>query len=224
MKQLARTLMVALSATLVILCFAQSPASADQLVVFKNGKAMRVKSTVHDGKWLKCEFEDKSFLSILNSQVSSVEEATLASNNANLRVNQMVAGSGGGGGFNPGPQGLGAGGLPPDVPAPAADDSAQEQADVANAIAEEEAARRASSQQPNAPFGSQSGPTGRRGSRFGGTAQPFQPFQQGGIQQPNQQQQSPFQNRSLTQRAPRANANGGPIRATNPNQPQGQEN
>src|SRR5262249_3746960 len=158
------------------------------------------KSASHDGKWLKCEFEDHSFLSVLNAQVSSVEEAVLAGGNAGSpHVNQVVAGSGGGGGgFNPGPGGLGAGGgLPPDVPA-AADDSAQDQADAQAAIQEEEQARRANSQQPNAPFGSQGGAMGRRGTRFGAQsgANPFQP---GNLQQLNQQA-NPFQNRSLTQR------------------------
>jgi len=217
----------ALSIALTLVCLSQVPAAADQLVVFKNGKAMRVKSATKDGKWLKCVFEDKTFLSIPSTQVASIEESVAASTPA-LKVNQVAAGSGGGGGFNPGVQGIGAGGLPPDIPVPQ-DDSAQEQAEIAAAVAEEEAARRnGGPQQPNAPFGATSGVTGRRGSRF--NPQPGG-LQQNGLQPLNQA--SPFQNRSLTQRgqqSPRTAVPNRGVRATSPtavpnqNQNQNQEN
>src|SRR5262245_7399166 len=86
MRYAPKAVMIAL--TLVSL--SQVPATADHLVVFKNGKAMRVVSTTKDGKWLKCAFDDKTFLSIPASQVASVEETAAATGGPALKVNQVA--------------------------------------------------------------------------------------------------------------------------------------
>jgi hypothetical protein len=113
---------------------ASGPAWADKLVIFKNGKALRVKSAKQDGKWLKCEFEDKSFISVLNAGVLSVEESVAGSREGELKPNQVASG---GGGFGPGARG-GDGGVPSEVPAQG-DSSQEDQEEAARAVAEEQA-------------------------------------------------------------------------------------
>ena len=211
---------IILSIIVSIFCLAPGPASADKLVVFKNGKAMKVKSITHDGKWLKCEFDDKNYLAVEATKVLNIEEVAVGSSAGELRPNQVVAG--GVGGFSPGPGGIGAGGVPPET-APAPDESAQEQADIQAAIAEEQAARQAQAQQQGLGVnnGANNG-LGRRGTRIGG--QPVGQPNQNGLQptQPG----SIFQNRNLTQRglAPRTNVNTGPIRTNNQNANQNLDN
>lgn len=197
-----RRAILTLSVILSVLCLAPRPASADKLVVFKNGKAMKVKSVTMDGKWAKCEFEDKNFISVHSSTILNIEDAASGSNAGELRPNQVAAGVGGG--FNPGPGGF-AGGAPPEVPPAQQEDQAQDQADMQAAIAEERAAREQSQQGLGNPTG-----LGRRGTRVGGQpgATPAQP--QGSI----------FQNRSLTQRgtSPRVVVPSAPTnRSLNPN-------
>lgn len=75
---------------------AADPAFAEKLVVFKNGKALRAKSVVEDGRWLKCEFEDGNFMSVPAGSVLRVAEADLAPGAGASRANQVAAGSGGG--------------------------------------------------------------------------------------------------------------------------------
>lgn len=87
----------------VALVFVASPLFADTLVLFKNGKAMRVKSVTKEGQWLKCEFEDKNFISVPAAGVLRVEEAALGGTAGELRPNQVAVGSGGG--YVPGPRG-----------------------------------------------------------------------------------------------------------------------
>lgn len=72
-----------------------APARADKLVVFRNGKALRVKAVKEEGRWLRCEFEDKNFLSVPTSVVASIEEAAVGSRDGDLRPNQVAAGSAG---------------------------------------------------------------------------------------------------------------------------------
>ena len=86
-----------------------SPAFADKLVVFKNGKAMRVKSVQKDGTWLRCEFDNNDFLSVPANRVASIEDASAASPGKEVRVNQVAAGSGSP--YQP-PQGQGSVGMP----------------------------------------------------------------------------------------------------------------
>ncbi len=93
------------AASAVVLTLSAGPAAADKLVVFKNGKAMRVKSVQNEGKWMKCEFEDKNFISVLASTVADVEEAVSSSSAGELRPTQVASSSGGGGGgYSPPPQ------------------------------------------------------------------------------------------------------------------------
>ncbi|HEY3176215.1 MAG TPA: hypothetical protein VGK94_10725 [Candidatus Polarisedimenticolia bacterium] len=73
-----------------------SPALADKLVIFKNGKAMRVKSAVPNGKWLKCELDDKNFISVHESTILVIEEAALGGSAGEHRTNQVATGTGGG--------------------------------------------------------------------------------------------------------------------------------
>ena len=89
----------------IVLVFGSVPLLADTLVLFKNGKAMRVKSVTKEGKWLKCEFEDKNFISVPAAGVLRVEEAALGGTAGELRPNQVAAGTGGG--YVPGPRGGG---------------------------------------------------------------------------------------------------------------------
>jgi hypothetical protein len=210
--EMLRRIAIMLTITLSILCLTSGPASADKLVLFKNGKAMRVKTVTSDGQWLKCEFEDKNFLSVRASSVLGVEDAVLGSQTGELRPNQVAVGVGGGA-FNPGPAGIGAGGPPPEVAQSA--DEAQDQADLQAAIAEEQAARNGQPQvQQGQQFGVNNG-FGRRASRIGGQPQ-ANPFQPGGLQPLNQNGSVVFPNRGLTQRG-RTTVPGGPIRATQPN-------
>jgi hypothetical protein len=73
---------------------AAGPAHADKLVVFKNGKALKAKSIIKDGAWLKCEFEGNNSISVKASSVDSIEEAAVGSNEGDLRFNKVAASSG----------------------------------------------------------------------------------------------------------------------------------
>ncbi|HKY33504.1 MAG TPA: hypothetical protein VJV23_13300 [Candidatus Polarisedimenticolia bacterium] len=73
---------------------AGQPAWAEKLIVFKNGKAMRAKSIVPEGEWLKCEFDDKNYMMIKASLVEGIQEAAVGSRDAELRTNQVAIGSG----------------------------------------------------------------------------------------------------------------------------------
>ena len=166
------------------LVFIASPLPADTLVLFKNGKAMRVKSVTKDGQWLKCEFEDKNFISVPASGVLRVEEAALGGSGGELRPNQVAAGTGGA--YVPPPRGGSDQGPPPEMPP---------EEDLAAAIAEEQAA--VARQGPPRP-----GVVGGRGNLPGGRGIPIPPGQNPGIQQgfqPLNQAGTPFQNRRLNE-------------------------
>ncbi|MGH9866967.1 MAG: hypothetical protein ACREAA_02220 [Candidatus Polarisedimenticolia bacterium] len=167
---------------------------ADKLVVFKNGKALKAKSVVEDGQWLKCEFEDNNFISVKASLVQGIEEAAIGASDADLRFNKVAAGSG----YTP-------------PPAPRADDGGgsaaqaaaqqqlqqQEENDAAAAALEEQQAIQA---QGGVFMGNKNG---RRGLNPGNQQQMQQQQQQnGGIQglTPLNQAQTPFQNRGLSPR------------------------
>ncbi|HET9481328.1 MAG TPA: hypothetical protein VFP98_06180 [Candidatus Polarisedimenticolia bacterium] len=184
-----------------------APARADKLVIFKNGKSLRVKSAVKDGKWLKCQFEDKNSMSVLADGVLSIEEAALGAREGEFRANQVAVGSG----YTPrsSPVRPGAGGGQP------AEISAQESADLAASIAEEQEARRLNP--PN-----QTGRPGRRG-RFG--AVPQQPPIIQGLT-PLNQTGTPFQSRqgrSLSNRGVAVNSAGVNLQPQQPQQPSDDE-
>jgi len=67
---------------------------ADKLVLFKNGKALRVKAAVPDGKWLKCDFENGNFMSVPAAEVRKVEDAALGGKEGTFRANQVAEGVG----------------------------------------------------------------------------------------------------------------------------------
>jgi len=189
----------ALLAGLTLLLLSSAPCLADNLVIFKNGKAMRVKGYAKEGKWLKCQFEDKNSISVPLGTVLSIEEVTGNSREGELRPNQMAAGTGAP--YSGGAQGpVGDVGVPPE--AQPAYDNAQEQADIQAQFAEEEAARRLQQQQASglATRGRRGGPV-QPGQLLPGqpASQPGQPGFLGGFQ-PLNQAGTPFQNRGLRQR------------------------
>ena len=157
-----------------------SPVYADSLVMFKNGKAMRVKSVTKDGQWLKCEFEDKNFIAVPASGVLKVEAAEPGGTAGELRANQVAAGTGGG-----------------YVPPPrdgAIQNEAPVEDDPSTGIAEEQAAV---AQQPAALI---RGSAGDRRNNFRGI--PIPPGTNPGVQQglqPLNQANSPFQSRRLNE-------------------------
>jgi hypothetical protein len=67
-------------------------ASAEKLVVFKNGKVMLAKSVTEEAEWLKCEFEGGNFMSIPRSGVAAIEESTLPEGARGGPVNQLIDG------------------------------------------------------------------------------------------------------------------------------------
>ena len=126
-------------------------ASADKLVVFKNGKVMLAKTVSEDADWLKCEFEGGNFMSIPRAKVASIEESTLPEGARVGQVNQLIDGprgaanmptGGGGGGSDDVPRAAGRGAQ--QMEAPPADDEES----MRRAIAEEAEARRMFGQNP----------------------------------------------------------------------------
>jgi len=150
-----------------------STATADKLVVFKNGKVMLAKSVTWEADWLKCEFEGGNFMSIPRKGVATIEESTLPEGARGGPVNQLIdgprgaanmGGGGGGGGDVDTPRGAGRAAAQMEPP-PVDDDE-----EMRRAVAEEAEARR--------------GFAGRNRAGLGGQ-------QQNGLQQ--QQQQNEFQ-------------------------------
>jgi hypothetical protein len=88
--------MMVTAAAFVASLAGSSPALADKLVIFKNGKAMRVKSVTKDGNWLKCEFDNNDFLSVPADRIGSIEDASGTLPASNTKINQVASGSGGG--------------------------------------------------------------------------------------------------------------------------------
>lgn len=123
---------IAFSAALLALT---STATAEKLVVFKNGKVMLAKSVTEEKEWLKCEFENGNFMSIPRKGVASIEESTLPEN-ARGPVNQLIdgprgaanMGGGGGGGDVDVPRGAGRGGQAQMEPPPEDDQEAMRRA------------------------------------------------------------------------------------------------
>ena len=68
-------------------------AHADKLVVFKNGKAMKIKNVTEDGQWLRLEFDDDNFMAVPRSGIETILEAAPGSANAAPAANQLVPGS-----------------------------------------------------------------------------------------------------------------------------------
>jgi hypothetical protein len=181
----AAAALVALVA-LVALSVVPSPAMADKLVLFKNGKALRAKTAVKDGIWLKCEIEDKNYISVPASFVLSIEESGLGAAGDSLRPNQVAAGSGGG--YVPSPRGGGDAAPPPEVNS--ADPSVpQDDPEYAAGLEEEQAYQRQRAMEMQAQVN-------RRG---GAPMTPVQTGLPGGLQ-PLNQPGTPFQNRRLNQR------------------------
>lgn len=167
--------------TALAMVFVVSPLFADTLVMFKNGKAMRVKSATKEGQWLKCEFEDKNFISVPAAGVLKVEEAALGGTAGELRANQVAVGTGGG--YVPGPRGG------PDA-APASEPPVEE--DPATTAGDQEDFLRQQAVAGRASF------AGR--DKFRGT--PIPPGQNPGVQQGLQQLNqpgTPFPNRRLNE-------------------------
>ena len=167
-----------LACTVAMLTIATT-ASADKLVVFKNGKVMLAKTVSEDADWLKCEFEGGNFMSIPRTRVASIEESTLPEGARVGQVNQLIDGprgaanmpAGGGGGNDDVPRAVGRGAQ--QVESPPAD----EEESMRRAIAEEAEARRMFGQGPI-----KSGRGGRPGA---GQVNPPNGLQQ--QQQPQQQ-------------------------------------
>ncbi len=143
-------------------------ASADKLVVFKNGKVMLAKSVTEDAEWLKCEFEGGNFMSIQRVRVASIEESTLPEGSRGGPVNQLIDGPRGAANMPAGSGGS------DDVPRAAGRGSAQmeqppnDDEEMRRAVAEEAEARRG---------------FGNRGRGVGQVTSP-----QTGLQQQQQQQ------------------------------------
>lgn len=120
-----------------------TPASAEKLVVFKNGKVMLAKSVTEEAEWLKCEFDGGNFMSIPRARVSAIEESTLPeSASRNTPANQLIDGPRGNANI---PSGGGSG--VDDVPragrgAVQAEPQMDDQEEMRRAIAEEAEARR----------------------------------------------------------------------------------
>ena len=187
-------------------------ARADKLIFFKNGKALRVKSVKEDGVWLRCVLEDKNVLSVPNSGVQSIAEASTPAREG--PTNQVAVGTGtpytgrGGGG--------GGGGEQPDYAAAA-------EAAAAAAEAQEQATHAANQEQtgvtaagaPRAGFGRNAvgGRRGGVGAQPNASNNPMLP----GFQ-PMNQAVSPFpnRNRALNQQPQRNNP--GRFRAQVPQQ------
>jgi len=77
-----------------VFAFAVAPAHADKLVMFKNGKAMKIKDVQKDGEWLRLLFDDKNFVAVRMAEVDDIIEAAAGSTTAapGERVNQLVEG------------------------------------------------------------------------------------------------------------------------------------
>jgi hypothetical protein len=85
----------ALLASLCALALAAPDAMADKLVIFKNGKAMRVKSATLENKWLKFDLDGENFIAVKASEVQTMEDVAGGSSEGSLTPNQVAAGSGG---------------------------------------------------------------------------------------------------------------------------------
>jgi len=183
------------AAGLALVCLCASPAHADKLVIFKNGKALRVKSITHDGKWMRLEFDGKDFLAVPASGIATVEDSFANSAVGELKLNQVAVGSGGvgGGGYSPPPPRNEDQGLPPDI------NAGQEQADADDAqaaLVEEQAAKQ---NQLNGYVGAGAPIGGRRGRALSNQQQQMQqgviPGIPGGLQPIGAQPNQPFNNR-----------------------------
>jgi hypothetical protein len=86
----------ALLAPLCALALAAPDAMADKLVIFKNGKAMRVKAATPEGKWLKFDLDGENFIAVRASEVQGMEDVAGGSSEGSMTPNQVAAGSGGG--------------------------------------------------------------------------------------------------------------------------------
>ncbi len=86
----------AVLASLCALVLATPDAMADKLVIFKNGKAMRVKSATLENKWLKFDLDGENFIAVRASEVEAMEDVAGGSGEGSLTPNQVAAGSGGG--------------------------------------------------------------------------------------------------------------------------------
>lgn len=193
---------------LAIAALGARPALAEKLVIFKNGKALRVKSVTQDGKWLRLEFDGKDFMAIPFSGVASIEDSISNAGVGEMKLNQVAAGSGGGGGgggYVP-PQRTEEPGLPPDVAA----GQEQHEEDAQAALAEELAAKQ--NQQVNGYAAPGLAIGNRRGRAMAQQQQQLQPGAipgiPGGLQPIGTQVNSPFNN----------NRNGGPTRNRGLNQ------
>jgi hypothetical protein len=178
--------------TLAVTVAAAGAAHADKLVIFKNGKAMRAHSVTQDGIWLKCEFENKNYISVKASSVAGIEEAAVGTNEGELRTNKVAAGSGY---TPPASQGFSPNETQQHEMMQQQHQQAQqppEHEEPGAALAEEQEAIR----RQGGVVGGVGG--GIRGGRRGGLSQQAGPIQ--GLQ-PLNQPQTPFQGRrALTQR------------------------
>ena len=86
-----KTPLIALVAASVLL--AATAAHADKLVVFKNGKAMKIKNVTEDGQWLRLEFDATNFMAVHRSRIETILEAAAGSADAAPAANQLVPGS-----------------------------------------------------------------------------------------------------------------------------------
>jgi hypothetical protein len=67
-------------AAAVVMLFSPGSAKADKLVIFKNGKALLVKSVEQDGKWVKCSFGGDDSMSVPAASIAEVTEAEIGQN------------------------------------------------------------------------------------------------------------------------------------------------
>jgi len=137
-----------------------STASADKLVVFKNGKVMLAKAVTVEGEWLKCEFEGGNFLSIPGGRVASIEESTLPEGARGGPVNQLIDGPRGAANMPSGPsidadapRAAGRGAVQAEPPTDNADEMSRalaEEAELRRTFGSGSRNRAGQAQQPNA--------------------------------------------------------------------------
>jgi hypothetical protein len=88
------------AASLAVLVLLAVPAIAEEIVVFKNGQAMRVDKTRRDGKWLYISIASEQEMGVLAHQVKGVEPAEpLPQRGRDAAVAANLVSSGGGAGY-----------------------------------------------------------------------------------------------------------------------------
>lgn len=93
-----------LRTALLVALAAVPPAAAEELVYFRNGRAMRVEKTRHQGQWLYLSLGSEQEMGVLLRQVKKVEPAEplpQGSRDASVAPNLVAGGGGGAAGYVP---------------------------------------------------------------------------------------------------------------------------